>query len=295
MIASELMSREIESLLLSLYDSSDEKESAYLTKELFRPIPIGYHPLRYVEALSTPAVRWKLRTGLFPALGDLKIRHDLKELLNRSREDGDMDLEMGAFLIARGVEEPEVVPEDLTVQLDALAKPLARAIKYAGGDPESRLNLFRFYMFDKLGFQGNTADYYDPRNSFITSLLRTGKGIPVTISVLCILIARRVGLPVSGVNMPGHFLLTFQEGDLVAYMDPFNSGAILSHEECLQFLTRQNLPSDPAYLRIADSMTILKRMYRNLIHIHSSRGNREEERQLRRHLFILENAGAASP
>mgnify|MGYP000974782391 CR=1 FL=1 len=60
-------------------------------------------------------------------------------------------------------------------------------------------------------------------------------------------------------------------------------------------LTRQNLPSDPAYLRIADSMTILKRMYRNLIHIHSSRGNREEERQLRRHLFILENAGAASP
>ncbi len=289
------MSREIESLLLSLYDSSDEKESAYLTRQLFRAIPIGYHPMRYVESLPNPAVRWKLRSGLFPSLGDMKIRHDLKELLNRSKEDGEMDLEMGAFLIARGSEEPDFLPEDLSEQLDALARPLARAVKYAGGDPEGRMNLFRFYMFDKLGFQGNTADYYDPRNSFITSLLRTGKGIPVTISVLCILIARRVGLPVSGVNMPGHFLLTFQEADRVWFLDPFNSGAILSREECLQFLSRQNLPEDPAYLKIADSMTILKRMYRNLIHIHSSRGNREEERQLRRHLFILENAGAASP
>jgi len=287
------MTREIENLLLSLYDCHDEKESSYLTRELFRVIPVGHHPMRYVERVKNPAVRWGLRSTLFPSLSDLKIRHDLKELLIRSKEDGEMDLETGAFLISLAAEDSETVPEELTRRLDALASPLRFALRYLGGDSEARMQSFRYYMFDKLGFRGNSADYYDPENSFITFLLRTGKGIPVTISVLCILIARRVDLPVYGVNMPGHFLLTFRESDRVWYMDPFNSGAILTESECLDFLAKQNLPSDPAYLRVADSITILKRMYRNLIHIHSSRGNREEERALRRHLFILENAGAA--
>ncbi|MBL8018421.1 MAG: transglutaminase family protein [Leptospirales bacterium] len=287
------MSREIENLLLSLYDCKDEKESTYLTRSLFRAIPLGHHPMLYVERVKNPAVRWGLRHVLFPSLSDLKIRHDLKELLNRSKDDGEIDLEMGAFLIARAAEESDVVPEDLTQRLDSLAKPLAFALKYAAGNPEARMQIFRYYMFDKLGFRGNAADYYDPDNSFITSLLRTGKGIPVTISVLCILLARRVGLPVYGVNMPGHFLLTFREGGQSWFMDPFDQGAILSEEACLQFLSRQNLPSDSVYLKAAENITILKRMYRNLIHIHSSRGNREQERALRRHLFILENAGAA--
>lgn len=281
------MAREIESLLLSLYDCTDDREYSYLSRELFRAVPMGHHPLKYVESLKNPKIRWALRTSLFPGLSDLKIRYDLKQLLTR-KESEDVDLEMGAFLIARAYEEVDSVPEELHEKLDALAKPLRLGLKYAE-NAEARLQIFRYYMFDKLGFQGNTADYYDPQNSFITSLMRTGKGIPVTISVLCILIARRAGLPVYGINMPGHFLLGYSE-EKVWYMDPFNAGALLTAEECLQFLSRQNLTADASYLKPADSITILKRMYRNLIHIHSSRGNREEERALRRHLFILENA-----
>jgi regulator of sirC expression with transglutaminase-like and TPR domain len=282
------MAREIESLLMSLYDCTDDREYAYLSRELFRAVPMGHHPLKYVESLKSPQVRWALRSGLFPGLSDLKIRYDLKQLLHR-RESEEVDLEMGAFLIARAYEEVDSVPEELHSKLDLLSRPLRLGLKYADS-PESRLHIFRYYMFDKLGFQGNTADYYDPQNSFITSLMRTGKGIPVTISVLCILIAKRAGLPIFGINMPGHFLLGYRENGQSWYMDPFNAGAILTDEECLQFLSRQNLSADTAYLKPADSITILKRMYRNLIHIHSSRGNREEERQLRRHLFILENA-----
>ncbi len=62
------------------------------------------------------------------------------------------------------------------------------------------------YLFDELGFSGNTADYHDPRNSFLNEVLDRTRGIPITLAILYIEIGRRVGLPLHGVSFPGHFL-----------------------------------------------------------------------------------------
>jgi regulator of sirC expression with transglutaminase-like and TPR domain len=82
-----------------------------------------------------------------------------------------------------------------------------------------RLFLFKKYVFEELGFRGNTENYYDPENSYLTRVLETRRGIPVSLSVLCLLLARRVQFPLSGVNLPGHFILKYQSAGYVMYMD----------------------------------------------------------------------------
>ena len=87
-----------------------------------------------------------------------------------------------------------------------------------------RIDLFREYLFREKSFKGNTEDYYNPENSYLTSVLDSGKGIPVSLSVLAILVARRVDLPLEGVNLPGHFIVRYDSPDLRLFLDPFNEG-----------------------------------------------------------------------
>ena len=85
-------------------------------------------------------------------------------------------------------------------------------------------------MFQRIGFTGNTDDYYNPDNSFLNRVLETRRGIPITLSLLYLETGTRLGLNCYGVGLPGHFLVGLEELDL--YLDPFNIGLLLSAADC---------------------------------------------------------------
>ncbi|MCB1318988.1 MAG: transglutaminase family protein [Leptospiraceae bacterium] len=291
--------KKIEFLLTCLAESettANAVESERIIREhLLALLPFGRHPAFYMESIPDAAIRLRLREHHIDSLNEWKLRHDWNALIHRSNEDRDVDLESGAFLIARLGPRVDIDFCAFTEALDAMAAWLRSRLQAIPEDAHSdRLDAFRRFFYEEEGFNGNTTNYYDPANSYLTAVLETRKGIPVSLSVLALLLARRVDFPLSGVNLPGHFIIKYRAPGLQIYLDPFNEGSYLTEEDCLNFLTRQGLEASALYLSRCSSVSILKRMYRNLINYHSGAGDTAREKLLREHLALLEGCSIRS-
>ncbi len=102
----------------------------------------------------------------------------------------------------------------------------------AARDIYSQLEAINAHLFGELGFRGNQQGFYDPRNSFLNDVLEQRTGIPITLSVVYIDVGRRLGLPLAGVGLPGHFLVGYRGDGREIYIDPFHQGLLLTREDC---------------------------------------------------------------
>ena len=121
-------------------------------------------------------------------------------------------------------------------------------------------------LFGSGRFTGNSADYYDPRNSYLDQVMTRGVGIPITLSILAMEVGRRVGVPLAGVGMPGHFLLRDQVDPRV-FVDPFNGGSLLGAADCRALFVRsmgRQASWHDGYLAPVTRAAIIERMLANL-------------------------------
>jgi len=145
-------------------------------------------------------------------------------------------------------------------ELDVAAE-LGRLDALADRCPGDELDVLLEYLFGECGFTGNRLEYYDPRNSFLNEVVRRRLGIPITLAVVAIEVGRRVGLPLLGVGMPGHFLVRY--GPVL--VDPFTGGRRLSEADCRTLLAANGgVELDPSYLAPVGPRAILARMLANL-------------------------------
>jgi regulator of sirC expression with transglutaminase-like and TPR domain len=122
-------------------------------------------------------------------------------------------------------------------------------------------------LFIQEGLRGNNEDYYDPRNSYLNEVLDRKTGIPITLSLIYMEVARRIGFPIQGVGLPGHFILKCSSDDLELYIDAFDQGKILSLKDCQEFLDKNyggTLTVQPILLQAMDKKAIISRMLYNL-------------------------------
>ncbi|TWT36165.1 hypothetical protein KOR34_10660 [Posidoniimonas corsicana] len=134
-------------------------------------------------------------------------------------------------------------------------------------------------MFEVAGFRGNSTDYYNPANSYLPDVLRTRRGIPISLTLVYRTIASLVGLRVEGINAPGHFLasVTIYEGatDHTLFVDPFHGGVLLNEHETIELIsgaTGRQERATPATLAIASPSDWLLRSLRNLQGVFAHRG-----------------------
>jgi len=172
---------------------------------------------------------------------------------------------------------PELDVQGVLAQIDELADRLRQRVP-ADAAPLQRLRQLNQYFFHELGFAGNVNDYYDRRNSSVPEVLKTRRGIPLTLALLYVEIATQLGLQASGVSFPGHFLvkLHMPRGEVV--IDPF-SGRSLGREELEERLApyrrQQGLTGDDEaplglFLQSAPARDVIARLLRNLKEIHRS-------------------------
>jgi regulator of sirC expression with transglutaminase-like and TPR domain len=194
----------------------------------------------------------------------------------------DPDLAIAALMIAR-IEFPKLDAGPYLDRLDAIgmeAKQRVAAAAVVPGDAPPRVDPDRYarvmalndYLFNELHFVGNQVQYEDPRNSFLNEVIDRRTGIPITLALLYMEIARRAGLNVEGINFPGHFLLRCRarlglpySEDLI--IDAFHGGALLSEDACRELLRRHagdEAVFDSRLLGRATKPQILARMLLNL-------------------------------
>ena len=172
-------------------------------------------------------------------------------------------------------EYPGLDAQDVLAQVDTLADRLRRRIP-ADTAPLQRLRLVSQYFFQELGFAGNVNDYYDPRNSYLSEVLKTRRGIPITLALLYVEVANQAGLSACGVSFPGHFLvkLRMPRGEVV--IDPF-TGRSLSRDELderlMPYRRQRGLVGEfdaplGLFLQPSPPRDVIARLLRNLKEIH---------------------------
>lgn len=190
-----------------------------------------------------------------------------------SGKDQEIELARACLLIAQDAY-PGLDVERYLGEIESMALRLRARLKNEGG-VEPRIIALNEFLFEEMGYWGNTDDYYDPRNSYLNDVIDRKTGIPITLSVLYMELGRRIGLPLEGVSFPGHFLVRLRLNGGMLILDPFSGGAPQSEDDLRQRLKRvipegaaadvsvADLPLDQ-FLEPASNRQILLRLLRNL-------------------------------
>lgn len=187
-------------------------------------------------------------------------------------------LAAAALIIAR-IEYPRLDPAPTLAHLETMGDTARRLVgQRASGDAHrsvlAQIRALNEYLFEELHFSGNRDRYEDPRNSCLNEVLERRTGIPITLSMVYLEVARRAGLDMEGINFPGHFLVRCADvdrGGRGLIIDPFHEGALLSERDCRLLLQRHAGPDVPftrALLTPATRQQILVRMLLNLKRIY---------------------------
>jgi len=196
-----------------------------------------------------------------------------------------IDLEKGALLLAR-TQHPEINTAAYSAVMDDYAGELREWL--ADSDPPQRLlDRVNEFIFGKLGFTGNMENYYDPENSFLNRVLDRRTGNPVSLCVVYILLTRRLGLPVSGVGLPGHSVCRYVTASEETYIDAFNLGKLLTRNDCVEHLNRCKHEIKDEYLQPMSARRILARMCGNLEQIYMEQNQTDDAARVQRYLFAL--------
>ncbi len=172
------------------------------------------------------------------------------------------ELEYGAFLLALH-RFPGLNIRAYQSQLDEMANKIRPEVEAASGI--GKAFVLSTYLCNELGFRGNNEHFSDPNNSYINCVIEARRGIPVTLCTIFILLGRRLGLPIYGVNMPAHFLAKYKDDRHEVFFDIFNGGNPIMKEQCIQFLTKAGIKPQAKYFQSATGQAILLRMICNLL------------------------------
>lgn len=190
----------------------------------------------------------------------------VQRLLDALRDErSDVALDVAALDLA-SIEFPGLDPEVSLSRLNNLAEQVGSRLPLNA----TGLDFIRAaneLLFEVLQFRGNEDDYYDPRNSCLNSVLMRRLGIPISLSVIYIEVARRLGRSVYGVGLPGHFIVAYEDTDSRYWVDPFHAGRILSFADCSALAKETagvDLRLNPAVLAPVTKRQILVRMLSNL-------------------------------
>jgi len=190
-----------------------------------------------------------------------QIQARLAELMRQPEER--IGLAEAALVIASG-EYPALDPALYLRRLDCMASTVASRL---GGETDSFriIEQINHFLYEEEGFFGNAKEYYDPRNSFLNDVLDRKTGIPITLSTVYLEIAERLGFPLVGVGLPGHFLVKHPYFQII--IDPFEQGRLLSESDCrsrMEQVLGDSVEFHPSFLDAVGKRHIVLRMLNNL-------------------------------
>lgn len=203
----------------------------------------------------------------------------------------DFALDQAALMIGAW-DYPQRDLDEYRAHLDRIAERIAPEVARAD-DGIGRARVISDCLFDRLGFAGNHDNYYDPRNSFLCDVIDRRTGIPISLSVLYLEVARRVGVLAQGVNFPGHFLVRVAIEDAWLFLDPFSGGRVLTPSDLEALLKKTTSPDavlEPSVIAAASKRQILSRMLVNLAGIYGRAGDLPRSLDVLERLAVLEPA-----
>ena len=225
----------------------------------------------------------RLRSRARAVLADRGLERARRRLLAYATG-GEIDLERALCLLS-ALDRPRFDARPYRKTLDAFA---AAVRKEAGTDEPSKLALTLVrYLGKDIGFRGENEDYHHPQNIFLHRAIETRRGMPLTLTAIYQMVARRLGVSAGALPLPGHVLLRLHAGDRSYIVDTFHGGRFVSHQSCVDYVVRHQLEPNPAWFRDTTDHVLFLRQVRNLIHSLRLRGLNRDAGELKKLERIL--------
>lgn len=296
-----LSSTEIHSLI-SLLDDEDEEVVAHVKDKL---ISLGAEVVNQLLASKLHFSNTTQLNRIEEVIQTIRIKallHDLNNWYNNSTHDL-----LEAVCLVASYQYPQLNQQQIINQLDKIRLDIWLEMHY-DLSPYEKVRIINHAMYNLYGFKGNTDNYHAPENSFINVVLDTRKGNPIMLSVVYILLAQRLHLPIFGINLPQHFVCAYKEetsptqqndpfnlaekidhkqGRVLFYINAFNSGAVFTKANLEQFLLQLKIQSQPGFFEPCSNVDIVKRILRNLVVAYEKSNQVEHANNIKSLLLVL--------
>ena len=210
----------------------------------------------------------------------------VKTRLQVWKESGGMDLLEGMWILAT-YRYPDYSFNDLKVEMDQLYYEVWPQMR-EDLHPMDQVKVLNSVMFEQLKFGPNSKNFHAANNSFINNVLSSKKGNPISLCVIYMWIAQKLGLPIYGVNLPNLFVLTYKQKGLQFYINVFNKGLIFNKIDIDNYIAQLNLTPNEIYYNPCSNLEIIRRVLRNLLMAYEKAGELDYKEELTELIDLLD-------
>jgi regulator of sirC expression with transglutaminase-like and TPR domain len=271
--------------LVSLLDDEDKQVSSHVEEKI---LSIGKEAIPFLEheweSNLNPAVQARIEELIHILQYEL-----LKERLKNWYAGEEHDLLTGMWILAT-YQYPEIELEKLRQDLEQIYYETwleFRPDLY----PYDQVKVINSVLFNKLKFGANTKNFHSPGNSMINVVLESHKGNPITLCVIYMLVAQKLKLPVSGVNLPNLFILTYKDDNHQFYINAFNRGLIFSKQDIENYINELHLVPQTSFYEPCNSIDIVRRTLRNLVMSFEKMGEHAKAEEVKLLLIEISDGG----
>jgi regulator of sirC expression with transglutaminase-like and TPR domain len=267
--------------LVSLLDDDDEQ---VVTEVVAKIRTLGREVIPYLEAQWECNFNPRVQQKIENLIHDLQLNWLREQLLAWYRTP-EQDLLTGMWLVA-AYQYPDLDLQKIRQELEQIYRDAWLEVK-PDLYPFDQVKVLNSVFFGKFKFSANTKNFHSPGNSLINVVLETRKGNPISLCVIYMLIAQKLGLPVYGVNLPNLFVLTYKTDKLQFYINVFNRGLIFSRQDIENYIHELHLAPNPVFFEPCNNVDIIRRVLRNLIMSFDKMGEHAKAEEVKELLLLI--------
>lgn len=256
--------------MISLLDDPDFEVVSSISDNLLRH---GTDIIPFLEKAWENSYNELLQERIETVIQDIHFDHT-KNLLKHWIKNKTEPLWLGAAYVAQ-IQYPELKMVKIEEEFESIRNEIWMEVNNNLTAVE-KVQIINYMLFERYKYRRNSSNFYAPQNSLINQVIDTKKGNPISLGIIYLSIADKLGLPVYGVNLPKNFILAYknefrqydsqhEENDILFYINPYNKGAILGRREIDYFLKHQNIKKDKTYYVPCSNTDIINRLINNLI------------------------------
>lgn len=268
--------------LVSLLDDTDQEIKNHVRGKI---ISLGNDVIPFLENKWESSFNPELQKEIEELVHELQINL-LRQRLENWKNSEEKELLEGLWII-----NTYLYPELEFEQLNAIMQQIYFQVWTNFKNELSvydKIKLINNVLFNDLKFSANTKNFHSPGNSMIKTVLETKKGNPISLCSVYLLVARKLGLPIYGVNLPNLFVLTYKSGKFKFYINAFNKGLIFTRQDINNYLEHLKLEPQPAYYEPCENTAVIRRTLRNLVFAFDKIGEVDKSKEIKGLLEILD-------
>lgn len=269
--------------LVSLLDDPDLEVKNHVRHKI---ISLGSEIIPFLEQKWETSFNPEVQKEIEELVHDLQFSL-VKSRLAEWRDTEDRDLLTGLWIV-NTYQYPDLDYAKLNAEMHQIYFEVWTSFKN-DLQPYDQVRIINNVLFNTLRFSANTKNFHSPGNSMLSTVLDTKKGNPISLCAIYLLVAKKLGLPIYGVNLPNLFVLTYKSADITFYINAFNKGLIFSRQDIFNYLEHLKIEPKEDYFEPCAHLDIILRSLRNLGNAFEKLGEANKVEEVREMIQILEN------